>query len=1011
MSKIQLPPLLFTLCLLWADTGSGLDTAQEKPLPGTQDQKPGLEKLLKDLGHKDWKRREEAQKQLIKAGKAALPLLKKYASAADVELARRAHLLRERLDPLISTFHLIEIKLGDKPEIIAQYTGAGKSRRAFKLLGKKSAERKLSNYIVSWDSNDPGKYRVQVRKGASQVTQSAILNTPLTTSPSFSILKLAEEVSYELRGVVTHRERFPMINILHQNHHRLSEARDATREPFSFELVNRLLLEQAHGGDAAERREALGILIELAPPQARTVFLSALKHQETSALGALGLAALGEPSAPGLLVEIIERAASPEPGVSSPREPKNASAFGEASPDYRLDAAISLCRSGDLRGVDYLLRKLTEHDLSSLFRVIATLGDLAPEIARQPELRREFLGVALRADTISQAQWYFYQYEIAYFFRRAIDILDPQDEKDRALAANARDVFEGLVLGKYGTIPINLGTIFPLWKRVYGISSETAGSSEEAGEVEFIEKILPRVASSTGLGFVLERVKSRFAGASIPDPLLELILKNLGRCSDKGEQTLRYAALRGARDLSAAIFLSPGQLKVIVQSLVELYQDKTNAKAGTSLSSTSNLLLPELRRWSGLTLTQSAGAGQKADLTTIRKWLQDDALVSEREKYHLEKQAATGGKKLACYEFLMRIKPRPGSEAAFKLLDGHRHVLEVNHPLNYINRWGERKEIRLSSSGSAARATGSSPPPIYRLNSFNSLSEGIPTFISTLRSDSGIKWYEISRNEPRARYLNKMDSLRDQSLLLVVPLDGKIPEPAAERPSEEADATLETLWGEFLHRHFLKADTNPSPKFRASFLRVQRQLRIPAGLEILKGWHSRSPAVDFAELLHELDDPSGLQYLKKLLDDKNESMRIQAGRSLCSIGEGAGADFLLNLAIDNQSSFARNSYNILASFQKYVEKHGLEDPRTEKILTLILGLIDETRYQSSGFRIIKQAAGQDFGYYSSAASQGSVSGLKNRQPTLAERRKSAIEAARKWWKKRNGTGGGDSKEK
>ena len=48
MSKIQLSPFLFTLCLLWADTGSGLDTAQEKPLPGAQNQKPGLEKLLKD---------------------------------------------------------------------------------------------------------------------------------------------------------------------------------------------------------------------------------------------------------------------------------------------------------------------------------------------------------------------------------------------------------------------------------------------------------------------------------------------------------------------------------------------------------------------------------------------------------------------------------------------------------------------------------------------------------------------------------------------------------------------------------------------------------------------------------------------------------------------------------------------------------------------------------------------------------------------------------------------------
>ena len=70
------------------------------------------------------------------------------------------------------------------------------------------------------------------------------------------------------------------------------------------------------------------------------------------------------------------------------------------------------------------------------------------------------------------------------------------------------------------------------------------------------------------------------------------------------------------------------------------------------------------------------------------------------------------------------------------------------------------------------------------------------------------------------------------------------------------------------------------------------------------------------------------------------------------------------------------------------------------ILTLILGLIDATRYQSSGFRIIKQAAGEDFGYYSSTTAQRSVSGLKSPQPTFAERRKSAIEASRKWWKER-----------
>ena len=143
---------------------------------------------------------------------------------------------------------------------------------------------------------------------------------------------------------------------------------------------------------------------------------------------------------------------------------------------------MALSRIGDLRGVGYLLRKLNERDIVQLFRIISALADLAPKIALKPQLREQFLRLALRDDTITQAPWRFYHYEAQYFFVRAIEILDPENEEHRALAANARSVFEGLALGQYGTTSIPLGAIFPLWRKVHRIAAGRAQNTRSAEE-------------------------------------------------------------------------------------------------------------------------------------------------------------------------------------------------------------------------------------------------------------------------------------------------------------------------------------------------------------------------------------------------------------------------------------------------------------------------------------------------------------------------------------------------
>ena len=145
--------------------------------------------------------------------------------------------------------------------------------------------------------------------------------------------------------MVTDRTRHPLIKILYQDYHRISEAPKDQQAPFSLEFVNRFLIKQARSSDEAERIEALKILVQLAPPQARPLFLACLEKPATFALGALGLSAIGDPAASEHLVKILEAPApAGQPARKGPNSP--------ASPNFKLDAAIELCESGKLEAVD-----------------------------------------------------------------------------------------------------------------------------------------------------------------------------------------------------------------------------------------------------------------------------------------------------------------------------------------------------------------------------------------------------------------------------------------------------------------------------------------------------------------------------------------------------------------------------------------------------------------------------------------------------------------------------------
>ena len=99
-------------------------------------------------------------------------------------------------------------------------------------------------------------------------------------------------------------------------------------------------------------------------------------------------------------------------------------------------------------------------------------------------------------------------------------------------------------------------------------------------------------------------------------------------------------------------------------------------------------------------------------------------------------------------------------------------------------------------------------------------------------------------------------------------------------------------------------------RFRSAFLRIQRKLGLQGGIPVIKKWFNEKPAVDLAELLSDLDDPAGNEYLQDLMKDKTETIRIQAARALCSRGQESAADFLLKFAASEKSSFMRSSYSV-----------------------------------------------------------------------------------------------------
>ena len=133
---------------------------------------------------------------------------------------------------------------------------------------------------------------------------------------------------------------------------------------------------------------------------------------------------------------------------------------------------------------------------------------------------------------------------------------------------------------------------------------------------------------------------------------------------------------------------------------------------------------------------------------------------------------------------------------------------------------------------------------------------------------------------------------------------------------------------------------------------------------------------------------------------KSTLSHVLAGRDGYEVTDGEviynGID-LLELEPDE-----RAHAGVFLAFQYPVEIPGVncqERTRAELIESLRTTLREALEFNR---REALEAAGEDFGYYSSSStrfSAGSQGTGRSAQPSLAQRRRKAVEAARAWWKK------------
>ena len=1013
--------LLLALVLTVPSSGAESGNKQRKEKREHRD----LAELVAELGHEQWEKRHAAEEELLGRGVEVISHLDSALSASNPEASspeasnpggsnpekiRRIRYLLDRIDPSVGVFDVVRIDLREQPKIVTTAHGSSAPGAAFTVESAPVAADPSLSFQLDWNPLSDEVLELGVTRSDSSTTAGSSTKAAtqrfVSVSPAVHLFDLGEEDRYLRGGTVLERERYPYMILVYQRrfrHSTLTERAPAKDSNSLWAEIVATLLDQAGGRGSRERLAALNLLGRLGVEEAREMFLKAVDapvNDDPRAFdsGALGLGTLGrlDPTTAATSVPLLRQ-------VLDRNRVSTGSANNRDETELaKMRAALLLAELDHFDGLPHLLELLEKKDIFKIHTVMASLVDLLPRISRTPELRHRVLDIALRNDVLGEIPWQTPEAE--YLLVKCLELLDPEDEQDRARAKGVMSTMERLAAGKFVANRVPFGRIVPIWLRAARLSSEDSTRDSNSGESEIDETPLFEAVLAAGGGLssvtqVVSEIGIAFSGRPLPNTLFVAVLRRF-RVLLESETSSTQFLQRRMVDFSRKLTLAPDQLGPLVDLLTELIDRKSDSSPNITLD-----LKRELNRWTGLEVplpsgrsrvrkSQRKGTAAKSkssDTNPWKTWVQNDDLVATRETELLREAVSQHGASpapLVYFEFDLHLPPASsaaGEEPApLKILDGRRVEIVPRQTYAYRDRWGNRRGLFLDDY-TASRST----PKRYRLNDGWTLTEGVPSFLTGSFSKIRVEWHATSRLLPRGYSVRRRNRDGYKTLALIAPP----PERAGGAPPDYPGVPQE-LWETFVAEHVLKTPEGMRPNEARRLLNVIGELRLPGTRkllrELLRTTSSASTAEETASKLLSLGDGWGKTFYVAKLQNGAPEDRFAAAESLCRLGFSEGLDAFLELTLEDapfvQTDSARR--RILQAFDRYIAKRPRDSDVRRFLPGLVLPYLESPTLQSNAFRILGTIAGSDFGY-------GSWRRLRG-DPKAAAVKKS-IEVARQWW--------------
>jgi len=960
----------------------------DPPLAGVEKNDKNIVLLIAQLGAPDWKVREEAQGRLLKLEKRSLPELRKALNSKSPEVAQRARFLLDILDPVSVRFRITHLSTEKSPHIVETLDTKAKGAREVRLSAETDAPStsgKKFEYHLRYHPLDDGKLRLAVEVSTGSSQSWPLFKGELESPGPVTLLEHGEDVVYLRIGSHIERLRRPCISILEWDTGRRSDEsppppNNAKNEDLELRFRHSNTLESlvAHlqtqlKGSESEIHSAIEILGFIRHAESTDLLLPFLEDPRTRRVTALALGRIGEPQAIETLRNYLDN--SLEDSGDGPHFPGDSSVASDKT--TLTEVALILLENGDSTPLDHLSSQLSKLDQTEFRQVLSAITSyLENKHGSLGDSDHTLIKNMIRKKVISQFTWSDVQ--VQYLYLRAAKLLRNEGSEEHEMARE---------------LLVNLGNVlFEEREKTHHQGSRAFLTlSRELGQrfplhdvlLEHADSLLSKARAPGPLASCLaESGKS----PTLPTADFEAVLKLIG-------QHLNNPKSRQANTIARLLVQFSQQVRVKEPQRVELVKLLWQASQKRGIQ--PGAILAEIVRQSRLELprkeesAKTPAAPLKLTVNNIRErlesWLANPSFTPDPP-------VSEDDTAVEMVELDILINPRQdnwpldsASEVSSETTKGRSvyildaRVLQVRPetPYSYEDRWKNRVSNQLQPHWSGAKAKTRR----YRFENGYTVTANAPLLRSPRERQMTVHQYRSAHSSSTNYRLPIPGGLRLQSLVIVSPQDQE-----KSRFHFSSDLTPVENWERFEKDFVSFLKTAPSAE-RATSLRLVESLKLQAAVPIIRGFFEEQPSYQTARLLLRLNDETPLPYLRSQLKSADGEINLPFAQELTEHGDREGLEALLEALTNAKKS--GNLYRNFQALENFLKKSEPTRQERFRILSMLFSKLEDTRYQSRLFGILRSQVGTDFGFSDSWRSPNGP-GRKAAQQT-------AIKEALRWW--------------